>query len=162
MEKLGIDPFLLGVQIINFIILFVILKKVLYKPILKAMKSREEKLAGVETAMGELARKQEVFESTKEKVLKAARSDANNIVNAARLEAQKIKNEATEEGNKKARALIAKGQGELDRQAKLVKRNVKESSKKLSQEVINHVLARVLDDKTRLKSIALVAKELKS
>src|SRR3989344_1703173 len=162
MEKLGIDPFLLGVQIINFIILFVILKKVLYKPILKAMKSREEKLAGVETAMGELARKQEAIESTKEKELKAARSEGKTKKKAATLETQKIKNEANEEGNKKARALIAKGQGELDRQAKLVEREVKESSKKLSQEAINHVLARVLADKTRLKSIALVAKELKS
>jgi len=43
MEQLGIDPLLILVQIINFGLLLFILKKVLYKPVISAIKDREEK-----------------------------------------------------------------------------------------------------------------------
>jgi F0F1-type ATP synthase membrane subunit b/b' len=35
MEKLGINPALIVVQIINFVLFVIILKKVLYKPVLQ-------------------------------------------------------------------------------------------------------------------------------
>jgi len=162
MDKLGIDPVLLGVQIINFIILFVILKKVLYKPILQALKTREEKLSSIDAQVRDLASKQESLESNQAKVIKQAKADASKIVSDAGLEAQRIKKEAVEEGNAKAKALIAKGHAELQRQEKLMDKEVDERSRKLSQQVLARVLGRVMDESARAKSVAQAAKELKS
>ncbi len=55
-----IDWFTVGAQIVNFIILIYLLKRFLYKPILRAMDEREQKIAG---RLQEAAKKRELAES---------------------------------------------------------------------------------------------------
>ncbi len=47
MEALGINPNLLITQILNFIILFVLLRMLLYKPVLGMLNSRKQKFKKV-------------------------------------------------------------------------------------------------------------------
>ena len=42
MEKLGIDPFSIGVQVVNFFLLLFVLKKFLYKPVVDMIKKKEQ------------------------------------------------------------------------------------------------------------------------
>ncbi|MBU2632677.1 F0F1 ATP synthase subunit B, partial [Patescibacteria group bacterium] len=41
-KQFGLDPVLLVAQIVNFLILLFILKKLLYKPVLELLKKRED------------------------------------------------------------------------------------------------------------------------
>ena len=43
-NNFGLDPLLLGAQIVNFLIIFFILKRFAYKPVLDILKKREDSI----------------------------------------------------------------------------------------------------------------------
>lgn len=97
MEGLGINLTVLAAQIFNFIILFLILRGVAYKPMVKFLDGRREKIAkGLEDA-----RKAEERLANIEK-------DYQSRMDAARADAQKMVAEMTANAEKNAAAIAAK------------------------------------------------------
>ena len=97
MEGLGINLTVLAAQIFNFILLFLILRGVAYKPMLKFLDGRREKIAkGLEDA-----RKAEERLANIEK-------DYQSRMDAARADAQKMVAEMTANAEKNAAAIAAK------------------------------------------------------
>lgn len=109
METLGIDFKLIIAQIFNFLVLFVIFKKFLYKPFLKIFEERktkiEEGLINSEKIKKELAE----IEIDKQKILSAAGKEAENLISEQRKFAQKEKEEIVKEAQKKATEEVKKG-----------------------------------------------------
>ncbi|MDI1292904.1 MAG: hypothetical protein PSV18_09180 [Methylobacter sp.] len=85
---MAIDWFTVGAQMINFLILIWLLKKFLYRPIIKAMASREQglvdRLQGVETQMSEAEQLKKRYEVS----LQQLDSDKDNILAEARRQAE--------------------------------------------------------------------------
>ncbi|WP_340121202.1 hypothetical protein [Methylobacter svalbardensis] len=85
---MAIDWFTVGAQMINFLILIWLLKKFLYRPIIKAMASREQglvdRLQSVEIQMSEAEQLKKQYEVS----LQQLDSDKNNILAEARLQAE--------------------------------------------------------------------------
>ena len=97
MEGLGINLTLLVAQIFNFAILFLILSAVAYKPVVKFLDGRREKIAkGLEDA-----RKAEERLANIEK-------DYQTRMDAARADAQKMVAEMTANAEKNSAAIVAK------------------------------------------------------
>src|SRR5437870_10658982 len=46
LKNFGFEPILFIAQIVNFVIIYLILKKFLYKPVLKLLKDRKQTIAG--------------------------------------------------------------------------------------------------------------------
>ena len=44
-DHFGLDPYLFGAQVINFLIIFYLLKRFLYKPVLEILRKREREIA---------------------------------------------------------------------------------------------------------------------
>ena len=109
MEALGIDVKLILAQIFNFVVLFVVLKKFLYKPLLKIFTERKEKieegLLNAEKIKKELAE----IEVDRQKVLSLARKEAVDLILEQRKFAQKEKEEIIEEARVKASEEVKKG-----------------------------------------------------
>lgn len=103
MEALGIDWKLLIAQVVNFLILLILLSKFLYKPIVKMLDNRAEKikagLAAAEKSQQDL--KKADVES--EKIREKAYSEANEILAGA-------KTEASEEAKK----IVAKAEAQAE------------------------------------------------
>ena len=90
LKDFGVEPLLLLAQIINFIILLYILKRFLYKPILKVLEERKKR---IETSMKQADDMQNRFdESTKkqEELLNKGREEATRIVEEAKQEARAL------------------------------------------------------------------------
>lgn len=84
----GIDLRLIIIQIVNFTILMVALGYFLYKPILKLLKEREEKIAqGIKDAELAAGAKAEA-DSEKQVVLSAAHGEASAIASRAKTSAE--------------------------------------------------------------------------
>ena len=113
LSQFGFDGRLFLAQIINFLILVFLFKKFLYKPLLKQINTREEKIRkGIndaqlaETALANAEEKQtEIIKKAgleSEKILESAKSTAAEIrettISKTRLEAEKIMKEAKEQG----------------------------------------------------------------
>jgi F-type H+-transporting ATPase subunit b len=99
-QNFGIDPWLLGAQIVNFLVILYVLKRFAYKPLLTALKNREEKIQkGLEDA--EEARKLlEKAADREQEILKKAQAEAKQLLSDAREQKEALL-KASEEATKK-------------------------------------------------------------
>lgn len=128
LHKLGIDWRLLIAQLVNFLILFVLLKKFLYKPVLDLLERRQQKIAdgmrdadaAKERLVGiELERKQILHqtEAERQRMLEAAAMDVEELrrqrLQAIATEAEGVLNRAREEADRVRGELLAEVRSEL-------------------------------------------------
>ena len=117
MEKLGLNLGYLLVQIFNFLILFVVLRVWVYKPILGLLEKRRENIAqGLEDARV-AAEARANAEKEAEKIIAEAQAEAGKIVREANERAQgvakEVKFEAEAEAAKAREAAL--GEAEIER-----------------------------------------------
>ena len=125
LKNFGFDPVLLGAQVVNFLIIFYVLKRFLYKPVLEMLKKRQQE---VKEGLKQAEEAKILLEQTQEKekeILKKARLTAEQLVKDARLEAVETAVKIEENAKQQAFRLIedAKRQLELEE---------KETEKKLA------------------------------
>ena len=115
MEQLGINFQALLFQIINFGILFFVLKKFAFPAFTKTLEERRTKIQeGIENS--EKIKKQlEEAEEMKKVELSKARSEAIGIVKKAREEAEKSKKATEVQAQDKAHAIIAQAEEESEK-----------------------------------------------
>jgi F-type H+-transporting ATPase subunit b len=118
MEKLGIDPVLITVQIINFVLLFVILKKVLYKPILSVIKNRRSELENLDKRSLDLEKSQKEFEEKSKKILAEVQEERKQIILTAKREAEEEKRKIIEKANVQAKEIITGTEKQVERDKK--------------------------------------------
>ena len=113
MEGLGINPSLLIAFVVNFIILFVILRLVAYKPIVKMLNERQAKIKEsmdqAEKIRQETARSEEEIKAHIEK----ARKKGQAVIAQAAQIGERIKEEAKDSARQEAESLIAKARTEI-------------------------------------------------
>lgn len=149
MESLGINPVQLIAQLINIGILFFVLKKFVYKPLLNLLESRRKTIEQGIKLSETMQKREEELEELRSTLTKKANS-----------EAQKIKRQAGEEAKKQAEEIVEKAKQE----AAKIKATAKESYEadmkrleaKMSEEVVrqatvlaNKALQELLDKETR-------------
>lgn len=111
LNQFGINPLLLAAQAVNFLVLLFILKKLLYKPILKVLEERkqriEQSLKNAEEIEIQLQKTKEKSEEIIARTLKEAQKIMNQtneaaaeILNGANKQAEQILMKANEEGKK--------------------------------------------------------------
>ncbi len=88
--QFGINPVLLAAQAVNFLILLFILKKLLYKPILKVLKDRQEKIAKSLADAAQIEQRLLKIEEDREKALKKASDEGQKIIDQATLTSTEI------------------------------------------------------------------------
>ena len=112
-EAFGIDAKLIAVQILNFTVLAGLLTYLLYKPILKMLADREEKIAqGVRDAE-EAAVARAAAEDSRKEILANAHHEAEDVTARARAHAEGIGDETVKKAEAKAESIIedAKAKG---------------------------------------------------
>src|SRR3989344_8353758 len=80
LKQFGINPVLLAAQVVNFLILLFILKKFLYKPILKVLDERKRKIEESLNNATEIERKLSQTNETIEKMIGKAALDAQKML----------------------------------------------------------------------------------
>ncbi len=161
--EIRLDQILL--QAINFGILLFVLTKFLYKPILKILEQRADKISAGLTAAQKNIDQQEQLEQTKKQVLKQAEIEASKILDAAKKDAQKTTAELIEKAREDAARLISKEEASfkarldaqekalIDRTASLV---LKVSKAVLKDTLTSQAQAEILDAQVKaLKKISV-------
>lgn len=104
LKQFGVNPLLLAAQVVNFFILLFILKKLLYKPLLKVLEERKRKVEESLKKAEEIEKKlKEITEQEAEAILKSAR-EGEKIINEAGEQAAQI----MERVNKAAEQILLK------------------------------------------------------
>lgn len=158
-DEFGIKPVLLAAQVVNFLILLFILKKFLYKPILKVLEERKHRIEDSLKNAAEIERRLAETEQQAEKILNKALAEgqkildqsnqaAAQIIDGANKTAEQILQKATEDGKK----LI-----ELEKE--MLMRQVRENVGSLISLVLEKVIGKKI---TRKDQIEIIEKEVKN
>lgn len=111
---ISIDPAIVGFQALNFLILLVILRAILYKPLLNMLQTREKKIKeGVENAE-QAALLLKKSESEREQIVKTARVESQAMVEAARTSGEKVRAELLAKAQEEAQHTITAGKNALE------------------------------------------------
>lgn len=143
MESLAIDWKILVGQIINFAILFFLLKKVAFAPFMKLLKERREKIEdGIKKAekAEETIQKMNVFQ---EELKEKNRAKTKEIIQKAEEEAQKRGNKLLGDTDQKRTEILVKAQKEAE---EIIVKEKEKSRKEIFDKVFA-VTEKVLEEK---------------
>lgn len=109
LDQFGVQPILLAAQVVNFLILLFILKKFLYKPVLKVLEERKQRIADSLKNAEEIERKLLQTEEEKERVLDKTQFEVEKMLNEAKREIEMMKGEGKAQAEQMAAQIIKKG-----------------------------------------------------
>jgi F-type H+-transporting ATPase subunit b len=135
-------------NLLAFVILFFILKKTAWKPVLNSLKEREQgiadSLATAERVKAEMAQ----LKNENEALLAKAREERAQLLKEARETKEKIVNEAKDQAKDAANKIIADARLAIEQQKMAALTEVKNEVGNLVVEVAEKILRRELADKT--------------
>ena len=113
-DALGLDIKILIAQFVNFGILLFVLGWFFYKPILKFLDERSEKIKSGVLKFEEAERKLITIEAKEKKILAKASKEASNIIQEAYLKLDKQKEGIIEETRQAVLKIKEEGKNELE------------------------------------------------
>ncbi|MDO8682127.1 MAG: F0F1 ATP synthase subunit B [Armatimonadota bacterium] len=115
-EQLGIDPKLIVVNIVSFVILLAILKKFLYGPVTQLIASRAEDIRSAYSAAEDEKAKMEELRADYERRLADIESEARQRIQESVKEAQGIREQLLTEARANADKIMTRAEEELIRE----------------------------------------------
>ncbi len=154
MEALGISPELLITQIVNFIILLIILRLLLYKPILNMLNSRKQKiqesLEYADRVKKEAADQQKEFERKLEETRRETQAAAQAAAQVGEKEREAILTQARDE----ARKLVEQAKEQIEYERKQMMAELHDEVVRLSLMAAQKVIGQSLDDSAHRRLVS--------
>lgn len=149
MEKLGINPGMLFSQIVNFTLMVVLLTMLLYKPILRMLNERRERiaksLADVDAAREAAARAQQDYDR---RIVEAQR-EAQEIIARASQASEQVAAEIRAEAQREAETIRQRAREEAAQERAHVLAEVQSQIASLSMLATERVLGQAVDANTQ-------------
>ena len=144
--KLGIDPKLLIAQAVNFILLLIILQRIGYKPILKMLNDRTEK---IEKSLKQAKKIEEELantEETKVAEIKKAKYEAQEIIKQANELVAKKSQEMIEITKMKTQEIVASAKQEIKAEKESSVQEAKKEIAEISIQIAKKIIKNNFDE----------------
>ncbi|MFO8035588.1 MAG: F0F1 ATP synthase subunit B [Anaerolineales bacterium] len=150
-KALGINgPFLLA-QIINFLILFLALRAILWKPLMQQLQERREMLQqqkeDAEVAAEAAAKAREEIKEERQQALEKAHSEAQEIIEEAEERAANLKEQTLQEAQQEADRLINEAQQEAKEERNQILDKVRGLIAELATAAAQRIVGQELNEK---------------
>ena len=159
MEGLGINLPTLIAQIINFAILLGLLYLVAYKPVMRILDERSRKVKESMEQTELIKQQAEQAEEEVKKQLEAAGREGQEIVARAVRSGEEVRQKAQQEAKQDAESLIARAQGEIQRERDEAIGDLRKEFADLTILAAGQVIDRSLDKEAHRQLIEKVLKE---
>ena len=158
MGELGINPTYLAFQIINFLLLVLLLHWLLYRPVLKMLDQRKERIrAGQEAAERARAEAEEMREQY-ERQLEESRAHARRLMDDAAAAAERLREESVAGAQQEAQRILERGREELRAELEHARRELRQEVAVLSVSVAGKLIQESLDtEKNRELAASIIA-----
>ncbi len=137
-----------------FIILLVLLRSLAWKPILSAVKEREQSIEDALNAAKKAKEEMALLNAQNEKIMKEARAERDAILKEAREMKENIINEAKNSATVEANKLIENAKTAIQNEKASAMADIKNQVGQLSIEIAEKILTKELADKSA--QVALV------
>jgi F-type H+-transporting ATPase subunit b len=148
--------------LLAFLIVFVILKKFAWKPILATLNERETSIANSIASADKVRKEMANMQAENEQLLTQAREERSMMLKEAKDTKDKIVGEAKAQATEEANKIMAEARAQIQNEKMAALTDVKNQMGKLVIEVSEKVLRKELSDKSAQESyISTLAKEIK-
>lgn len=151
---------MITVQIINFALLLFLLKRVLYKPVLKAIKDRESKLQAIDKEKKEIEDAKDKFENEKSILTKSIQDEKKKVLEDAKKEAEKKAKLIIEDANNKGKEIIRQADLEAERQINKERGELNKKALEIALAMIKKASNNLLSKKSQKESMDFAIKKL--
>ncbi len=146
-----------------FFILFFLLWKFAWGPIMKAVKSREDMIRNALDSAEKAREEMKVLQADNETVLRKAREERDKIIRDARLSTERMLAEAKEKSQSEADAMVKRAKELIEREKNTAIAEVKREVAGLAIEVASKVVSQTLkNDAEQQKLIERYLKEIET
>lgn len=157
---LGINLKIFLAQLFNFVIVLLVLWKWAYKPIVKLLEERQEKIErGVKQAQDVEKRVQDL-ERERHEVMTAAKLQAAKVLEDVRVNADERKRELLAKAKEEVKRVIAQGKAQLEAQKGQMIQEAREEIAAIAVEAARKILAEGVDEKKATKLAEHVIDEM--
>lgn len=140
--------------ILNIVVLYIILRKLLFKPVTKHMDNRSKKIQEALDAAEESKEMVRQMKIEYDEKIKAAKDEGQKVMEMYRNMAEKEYNSIVEEAKKEAEQMIANAKAELQVEKEQVITSIKGEISDLVLATSKKVLKKNLDDDTNRKLVS--------
>jgi len=154
LEALGINLGMLVSQIFNFTLLAVLLYLVAYKPILRMLDERSERIKqGLEDAEAASRRAAEIEQEFEQQMVQA-RKEGQEIIAQATQMSEKTRQDILARAREESQEQIEKAKDEIARERELAMADLRQQVADLSLTISEKVIGQALDEQTQRQLIA--------
>ena len=126
--------------LVNFLVLIYVLNLILFKPLLRLFKERDDSIRGSLDAAREMEKKKEDAVAAMNRELKEARSKANELFEGVRKEGLQQQKELLEGANKRAQESILTAKAELQSESGNARQKLRSDVEKFSEEIVKKLV----------------------
>lgn len=153
-HQLSINTQVIAAQIIGFVLLWALLAKFLFRPVLGLMDARQQDIKSTyDNAEAERAKAEE-FRSEYEKRLAGIEAEARARIQAAVREAESAKDQIISEARNRSDDILRRGQEQLDREREKTLAQIREEVVDISLSAASKLIGESLDDAKHRKLVS--------
>jgi F-type H+-transporting ATPase subunit b len=161
LKTFGVDPILLVAQIINFLIIFFLLKRFLYKPVLGMLKKREDKIKeGIKQAEEARVTLEKTLEQEK-KIFAKAHDEAKALILDAKNQALEVSREVEENTKKQVEKILIDARTQIEQDTKRMEQELAEKVSGLAKDMLEKSLQGVIGEKEQKQILNKALKNIK-
>ena len=160
-KNFGLNPVLLGAQIVNFLIVLFILKKFLYKPIFEVLKKRQTIIKEGLKQSEEARIKLEKVVVEERNILRQAQLQSKKIIEDAKLESLEITKQMNMEAKKQTEKMLSDAKEQITKESIETEKKLAASTSKLAVTILKKALKEFFPPKEQEEVVSQALKKIK-
>lgn len=160
MESLGFDLKYFLFQLANFVLLFILLRSLLHKPLRNFLESRQKEISDGLTNAEKVKEALADAEVKQQELLEKARGEARKLIETSRQEAKDLGVEMQQEAAAQATAVLERAQDELQAEREKFRTELKAEMADLVVTATKKILDQANLDKEKQQQIEKLVKEV--
>ena len=141
------DPGLYLWTIVTFLVLFALLRKYAWKPLLDALDSREQAIRKALEAAGKAKEEFQNLQGQSQEILSQAGAEAQSIIAESRGQAEKLKGEILQEARTRAEGIVEAAEKQIQAEKDKALRDIREEVVTLSLTVASKLIRQNITSK---------------
>lgn len=150
---LSVNPGLIIWTIIIFLLLLIVLSQIAWKPLIKALKNREDSIKNTIENAEKLNEEAKMIMEQNKKKLEEANSHSMSMINEAKNTANTIKDEIVNKANEEAKKITERANSEISHMKETALEDIKEQIVEIAIKAAEKILSENLDEKKHKKII---------
>lgn len=159
-ELLGVNPWTALFTLANTVALFLVLKKFLFKPVLKVIEDRQQEIDDLYAKAGEAKEQASALQTEYQQKLSAAQATSERMVQEAAARGQAKEEEIIRNANAEAAAILDKAAADIAQEKKKALNDAKDEISEMAMAIAGKVVGRALNAEDQEKLVDSFIDEL--